>query len=46
MGELDRWMDEHGVKMVWVGVDNPGAEAFYRACGFERVAATYMERKR
>ena len=30
------WMSEAGVPEVWVLADNPGAEAFYAACGFER----------
>jgi hypothetical protein len=29
-----RWMREEGVPEVWVLADNPGAEAFYAACGF------------
>lgn len=31
---MDRWMVDHGVRDVWVLADNPGAVAFYRACGF------------
>jgi GNAT superfamily N-acetyltransferase len=33
---MDEWMGEHGVSEVWVLADNPGAEAFYVACGFAR----------
>jgi ribosomal protein S18 acetylase RimI-like enzyme len=33
---METWMLEHGISDVWVPADNPGAEAFYRACGFER----------
>lgn len=29
------WMREEGVELVWLVADNPGAEAFYAACGFE-----------
>ena len=29
-----RWMRKEGVPEVWVLADNPGAEAFYAACGF------------
>ncbi len=29
------WMARHGVGDVWVLADNPGATAFYEACGFE-----------
>jgi GNAT superfamily N-acetyltransferase len=28
------WMRANGVSEVWLGADNPGAEAFYLACGF------------
>jgi GNAT superfamily N-acetyltransferase len=34
--EMLRWMKAEGVPEVWVLADNPGAEAFYAACGFER----------
>lgn len=33
---MESWMLEHDVADVWVPADNSGAEAFYRACGFER----------
>ena len=33
--EMVRWMEDAGVPEVWVLADNPGAEAFYAACGFE-----------
>lgn len=33
--EMLHWMEEAGVPEVWVLADNPGAEAFYAACGFE-----------
>lgn len=36
LGEMRRWMDEAGVPEAWVLADNPGAEAFYAASGFER----------
>jgi hypothetical protein len=32
------WMEDGDVPEVWVLADNPGAEAFYAACGFERGA--------
>jgi ribosomal protein S18 acetylase RimI-like enzyme len=35
VGAMDAWMTEQAVSEVWVLADNPGAEAFYRACGFE-----------
>ena len=31
-----RWMRDEGIPEVWVLADNPGAEAFYAACGFRR----------
>jgi ribosomal protein S18 acetylase RimI-like enzyme len=31
---MEAWMRENGIEDVWVPADNPGAEAFYRACGF------------
>lgn len=34
--EMLRWMESAGVPEVWVLADNPGAEAFYAARGFER----------
>jgi GNAT superfamily N-acetyltransferase len=30
------WMERAGVPEAWVLADNPGAEAFYAACGFRR----------
>ena len=33
---MEAWILEHGIEDVWVPADNPGAEAFYRTCGFER----------
>ena len=36
VGEMLRWALEAGVGEVWVLADNPGAEAFYAACGFVR----------
>jgi GNAT superfamily N-acetyltransferase len=34
--EMLRWMEREDVPEAWVLADNPGAEAFYAACGFER----------
>ncbi|MDQ3889568.1 MAG: GNAT family N-acetyltransferase [Actinomycetota bacterium] len=34
------WMENAGVPEAWVLADNPGAEAFYAACGFTRGADT------
>jgi N-acetylglutamate synthase-like GNAT family acetyltransferase len=34
--EMLEWMKRARVPEVWVLADNPGAEAFYAACGFTR----------
>jgi GNAT superfamily N-acetyltransferase len=34
--EMFDWSRDHGLDEVWVLADNPGAEAFYAACGFRR----------
>jgi hypothetical protein len=41
-------MAAHGVAEVWVLADNPGAVAFYEACGFATAdeMAVYMTRTR
>ena len=36
VAEMLHWALEAGVPEVWVLADNPGAEAFYAACGFAR----------
>jgi GNAT superfamily N-acetyltransferase len=36
--EMLRWAEAARVPEVWVLADNPGAEAFYAACGFARGA--------
>jgi GNAT superfamily N-acetyltransferase len=36
MAELRRWAEGVRLSDVWVLADNPGAEAFYAACGFRR----------
>jgi ribosomal protein S18 acetylase RimI-like enzyme len=33
---MEEWMTENQIADVWVLADNPGAESFYAACGFER----------
>ncbi len=47
VGAMDGWMAEHAVAEVWVLADNPGAEAFYRACGFQTddPPPVYMSRR-
>jgi aminoglycoside 3-N-acetyltransferase I len=34
--EMWAWSAAEGIEDVWVLADNPGAEAFYQACGFVR----------
>jgi GNAT superfamily N-acetyltransferase len=42
---LDAWMRQHDVGEAWVLADNPGADAFYRACGFTAAEQpTYLTR--
>ena len=36
VGALEQWMSDAGAPEAWVLADNPGAEAFYAACGFLR----------
>ena len=47
--EMLGWARQEGIEEVWVIADNPGAEAFYAACGFARDAqserAVYLERR-
>jgi GNAT superfamily N-acetyltransferase len=45
LGALDAWMRQHDVSEAWVLADNPGADAFYRACGFTAAEQpTYLTR--
>ena len=48
MATLTEWMTANGCREVWVLADEPGAIAFYRACGFEEggEGVTYMIRTR
>jgi GNAT superfamily N-acetyltransferase len=48
LAALTRWMREAAVPEVWVLADNPGATAFYTACGFvlEDDQPTYLTRRR
>ncbi len=47
LDEMEKWMVANGVAEVWVLADNPGAVAFYRACGFstDDSMALYMTRE-
>ncbi|HMA34010.1 MAG TPA: GNAT family N-acetyltransferase [Chloroflexia bacterium] len=47
LAAMEAWMRENGVTEVWVLADNPGAVAFYRACGFatDDSMAVYMTRQ-
>jgi ribosomal protein S18 acetylase RimI-like enzyme len=44
LAAMDEWMKANSIEQVWVLADNPGAVAFYRACGFSVEDATYMTR--
>jgi aminoglycoside 6'-N-acetyltransferase I len=45
LAALDAWMRAHDVREAWVLADNPGATAFYRACGFvDAEQPTYLTR--
>jgi ribosomal protein S18 acetylase RimI-like enzyme len=48
MDALSAFMEEKRIREVWVLADNPGAVAFYRACGFEtpKPVPAYMTRVR
>ncbi len=35
LNALEVWMKAHHLRELWVLADNPGAVAFYRACGFQ-----------
>lgn len=48
MAAMGTHMKERSITEVWVLADNPGAVAFYAACGFDRHAAdaaVYMTRE-
>jgi N-acetylglutamate synthase-like GNAT family acetyltransferase len=46
--EMLAWARDEGIEEVWVLADNPGAQAFYAACGFahtdEGDRAVYLQR--
>lgn len=42
------WARDERIEEVWVLADNPGAEAFYTACGFapgDEEQAVYLRRR-
>jgi GNAT superfamily N-acetyltransferase len=46
--EMLAWARDERVEEVWVLADNPGAEAFYAACGFvpgDEKQAVYLQRR-
>jgi len=48
VGEMLAWAREERVEEVWVLADNPGAKAFYAACGFvpgDEEQAVYLQRR-
>ena len=43
MLHMESWMRENHVDEMWVAADNPGAEWFYNACGYERTKPEYFQ---
>ena len=43
MTHLELWMHANGTDEMWVAADNPGAERFYRACGYARTGPEYFQ---
>jgi aminoglycoside 3-N-acetyltransferase I len=46
--EMLAWARAERIEVVWVLADNPGAEAFYAACGFapgDEEQAVYLQRR-
>lgn len=43
MLQVELWMREEDVDELWVAADNPGAERFYNACGYERTGPEYFQ---
>src|SRR5262245_37623815 len=40
---METWMRDNEIDEMWVVADNPGAERFYKACGYERTAPEYFQ---
>lgn len=40
---MESWMRDNGIDEMWVVGDNPGAERFYKACGYERTGPEYFQ---
>jgi ribosomal protein S18 acetylase RimI-like enzyme len=40
---MEAWMRENSIDEMWVAADNPGAERFYKACGYERTKPEYFQ---
>lgn len=40
---MESWMRENDIDEMWVAADNPGAERFYKACGYARTAPEYFQ---
>lgn len=43
MLHMESWMHDNAVDEMWVAADNPGAEMFYNACGYERTKPGYFQ---
>jgi ribosomal protein S18 acetylase RimI-like enzyme len=40
---MEAWMRDNNIDEMWVCADNPGAEDFYKAVGYERTAPGYFQ---
>lgn len=47
LAAIEQWMQVQGIREIWVLGDNPGAVAFYQACGFTVAAdqPVYLTRR-
>lgn len=43
MMHLEKWMRGEAIDEMWVAADNPGAERFYRACGYARTGPQFFQ---
>lgn len=43
MTHLESWMRDNSIDEMWVAADNPGAERFYEACGYNRTGPQFFQ---
>jgi len=43
MMHMESWMRANDIDEMWVAADNPGAEHFYKACGYARTPSGYFQ---